>query len=103
MPFWKRYVTITLVLIAAMLPAVVVSLLWVPGVRGIAVFGLLVASGATLMRDWRLGVTLSLMLSVAGTLAVLSNDLPGLGALLIVTLAAAAGFAALRGLHIPPS
>lgn len=101
MPFWKRYAIIGLVLIAAMLPAVVVSLLWAPGVRGIAVFGLLVASVATLKSDWRLGTALSFVLAGAGTLAVLTHDRPGLGALLMAALAAAAGLAALRGLQTP--
>lgn len=98
-PFWKRFVVVALVLLAAMLPVVGVSLLWVPEILGIAVLGFLPAIVGTLKVRWRLGILLSVVLGIAGALAVLVHDTPALGALLMAGLGAAAGLAALRGVH----
>lgn len=98
-PFWKRFVVVALVLLAAMLPVIGAALLWTPEILGIAVLGFIPAIVGTLKVRWQLGVLLSVVLGIAGTLAILVHDAPALGALLMAVLGAAVGAAALRGLH----
>lgn len=100
-PFWKRFAVVGLVLAATMAPVIVASLLWAPEVRGIAVFGFLTGIVGTLKARLRLGVVLSAILALATVAAVLSHVHPAFGALLMAALAAAAGLAAMRGLHTP--
>jgi len=98
-PFWKRFVIVALVLLVAMLPPVGASLLWTPEIRGIAVLGFIPGIVGTLKVRWQHGVLLSVVLGAAGAVAILVHDTPALGALLMATLGAAVGLAALRGVH----
>ncbi len=95
----RRLVALVVLMAVTAAPAVLWSLTVWPGTVSVAVYGLMVALPAMLLRGWTVAVPLWLAVSLTGPLAVICSQWPAAGALLVVVAALLTGWSSTRGLH----